>query len=88
MASLAPHRNSSIALRYIEATSGLFDDQGLTRLPKLPSGNASRQPSGIRFGITKYVRCKYIPHCVIRTATDLIRQVYECSPLKVVSIYL
>gem|GEM_PF-4826811 len=33
MASLAPHRNSSIALRYIEATIGLFDDRGLmTRL--------------------------------------------------------
>jgi len=28
MARLAFHRNSSIALRYIEATSGLCDDRG------------------------------------------------------------
>jgi hypothetical protein len=28
MASLVFQRNSSIALRYIEATIGLFDDQG------------------------------------------------------------
>jgi hypothetical protein len=46
MARLVFHRNSSIALRYIEATIGLFDDLGLVWGLGHPSAQEYAQVNG------------------------------------------